>query len=96
MVPGDVPISGPNAGQQGTPSSSTALPSFPRYDVDQRIKGSSGWMDEHLWQRGWGGEPEIILYQPSVLLGGWAENMEAVLWQTFMQVRPRIQGLQEC
>lgn len=51
MVPGDVPISGSKAGFQETPSSSTALPphAFPGYDVGQRIKGSSGRMDEHLW-----------------------------------------------
>lgn len=53
MVPGDVPISGSKAGFQETPSSSTALPpppaTFPGYDVGQRIKGSSGRMDEHLW-----------------------------------------------
>lgn len=79
MVPGDVPISGSKAGFQETPSSSTAPPSFPGYDVDGRIKGSSGWMDEHYGRWGWGGEPEVILYCPSVLLGGWAASMAPIL-----------------
>lgn len=83
MVPGDVPISGSKAGFQETPSSSTALPPPPPSLDMTWAKGSrgaqAGWMNTYgRW--GWGGEPEVILCCPSVLLGGWAGSMAPILW----------------